>query len=343
MNMTEPNLFTPLRIRDVEARNRVWISPMCQYSVAKEDGVPTDWHLVHLGSRAVGGAGLIIVEATAVEPRGRISAQDLGLWDDAQAGAFAPIVRFLAEHGAVPAIQIAHAGRKARVPNAIGPSPIAFSPDMPMPDEMTQADIADVVHAFRDAAGRALEAGFRALEIHAAHGYLLHEFLSPLSNRRADAYGGEWQNRIRLLVEVVRAVRGVWPERLPLFVRISATDWLPRGWDLDQSVALARRLRVEGVDLMDCSSGGLAPDQQVQVAPGYQAPFAERIRREAHIAASAVGLITEPQQADDIIRQGQADAILIGRASLRDPYWPLRAARALGQEFAVPYQYQRAW
>jgi 2,4-dienoyl-CoA reductase-like NADH-dependent reductase (Old Yellow Enzyme family) len=342
--MSETHLFTPYRLKDVEARNRIWISPMCQYSVSREDGIPTDWHLVHLGSRAAGGAGLIIAEATAVQPRGRISAQDLGLWDDAQAEAFIPIVRFMAQHGAVPAIQIAHAGRKARVPGAIGPSPTPFSAEMPTPQEMTLHDIAEVIRAFRDAAGRAAEAGFRALEIHAAHGYLLHEFLSPISNRRTDTYGGEFRNRVRLLTEVVRHVRDVWPERLPLFVRISATDWMPPpSWDLEQSIALAGLLRQGGVDLIDCSSGGISPDQQVQVGPGYQTPFAERIRREARIATGAVGLITEARQADAIIREGRADAVLIARQSLRDPYWPLRAARELGHEMPAPFQYQRGW
>jgi 2,4-dienoyl-CoA reductase-like NADH-dependent reductase (Old Yellow Enzyme family) len=341
--MSETHLFTPYRLKDIEARNRIWISPMCQYSVFKQDGVPTDWHLVHLGSRAVGGAGLIIAEATAIEPRGRISPEDLGLWNDVQAEAFAPIVRFLVQHEAVPAIQIAHAGRKARVPGAIGPSPIPFSPDMAAPEEMTGRDIGEVVRAFRDAAGRAAEAGFRALEIHAAHGYLLHEFLSPISNHRNDAYGGEFRNRVRLMLEVVGAVRNVWPERLPLFVRISATDWMPGGWDLEQSIALAGLLRQGGVDLIDCSSGGVSPAQQVQIGPGYQVPFAERIRREAGIATGAVGLITEAQQADDIIRQGRADAVLIARQSLRDPNWALRAARELGHEAPVPFQYRRGW
>jgi 2,4-dienoyl-CoA reductase-like NADH-dependent reductase (Old Yellow Enzyme family) len=343
MTPNAAHLFSPYTLRDVTARNRIWVSPMCQYSVFKENGAPTDWHLVHLGSRAVGGAGLIIAEATAVEPRGRISAQDLGLWNDLQAEAFVPIARFMAGHGAVPAIQIAHAGRKARVPDAVGPSPVAFSPEMATPREMTHRDIVEVLRAFRDAAARAGEAGFQALEIHAAHGYLLHEFLSPISNRRQDEYGGDFRNRVRLLFEVVREVRAVWPERLPLLVRISATDWLPRGWDVEQSVALARGLRAEGVDLVDCSSGGISPDQQVMLAPGYQAPFADRIRREAGIATAAVGLITEPSQADSIIRSGQADAVLIARESLRDPYWPLRAARTLGQETAVPFQYRRAW
>jgi len=343
MSEDQPHLFSPYRLRDITARNRLWISPMCMYSVFAEDGVPTDWHLVHLGSRAVGGAGLIIVEATGVEPRGRISAHDLGLWNDAQAAAFQPIVRFLKEHGCVPAVQLAHAGRKAGVPGAIGPSPLAFSSDYAIPHEMTLADIGQVIDAFRSAARRALAAGFQAVEIHSAHGYLLHEFLSPISNRRQDGYGGSFENRTRLLLEVARAMRAVWPERLPVFVRISATDWVPGGWDIDQSVALARLLKAEGVDLVDCSSGGLSLDQQVPLGPGYQVPFAARIRREAGIATGAVGLITQAQQADAIVRQGQADAVLIARQSLRDPYWPLRAARELGVDLPVPFQYRRGW
>ncbi len=337
------HLFSPIALRDVVARNRLWISPMCQYSVFAQDGVATEWHLVHLGSRAVGGAGLIIVEATAVEPRGRISAQDLGLWNDAQTEALARITRFLREHGAVPAIQLAHAGRKAGVPGAIGPSAIAFSPELPVPQDMALSDISTVVRAFRDAAARAAEAGFQAVEIHSAHGYLLHEFLSPISNRRTDSYGGDLGHRCRLLLEVVRAVRGIWPERLPLFVRISATDWLPRGWDIEQSAALAGLLKAAGVDLVDVSSGGLSPDQQIRPGPGYQVPFAERIRREAGIATGAVGLITGAEQADAIVREGQADVVLIARQSLRDPYWPLRVASELGAEMPPPFQYQRAW
>ncbi len=316
---------------------------MCMYSVFAEDGIPTDWHLVHLGSRAVGGAGLIIVEATAVEPRGRISAQDLGLWHDDQATAFAPIVRFLQQHGTVPAVQLAHAGRKAGVPGAIGPSPLFFAPERETPQEMTLADIGQVTAAFQRAAARALAAGFEVVEIHAAHGYLLHQFLSPISNRRGDAYGGSLENRMRLLLEVVRAVREVWPERLPLFVRISATDWLDRGWDVDQSVQLAQRLQDTGVDLVDVSSGGTSLEQQVPVGPGYQVPLAARIRREAGIATGAVGLITGAQQADAIVREGRADAVLIARQSLRDPYWPLRAAKELGVDMEVPFQYRRGW
>ncbi|OIO95754.1 MAG: oxidoreductase [Anaerolineae bacterium CG2_30_64_16] len=341
--MSATHLFSPFQLRSVTARNRLWISPMCQYSVFAEDGVATDWHLVHLGSRAVGGAGLILVEATAVEPRGRISARDLGLWNDLQAAALAPIVRFLTGHGAVPAIQLAHAGRKAGVSGVIGPSALAFSPEMAVPQAMALADIEQAINAFRSAAGRALAAGFQVVEIHSAHGYLLHEFLSPISNRRTDAYGGSFENRVRLLLEVAHAVRAVWPERLPLFVRISATDWLDGGWDVDQSVKLAGLLKQAGVDLIDVSSGGLAPDQQIQLGPGYQAPFAERIRREAGIATAAVGLITEARQADAIVREGRADAVLIGRQSLHDPYWPLRVARELGYQAPVPFQYERGW
>ncbi len=339
-----PSLFTPVQLRAVTARNRLWISPMCQYSVFAEDGVATDWHFVHLGSRAVGGAGLIIVEATAVEPRGRISRQDLGLWDDRQAAGLARLAHVMADHGAVPAIQLAHAGRKADDADAIAPSARAFSAQSATPRAMDAGDLVAVVQAFRDAAQRAAAAGFQAVEIHAAHGYLLHEFLSPISNGRADAYGGSFENRARLLLEVTAAVRAVWPERLPLFVRISATDWAAGpAWDIEQSVALAGRLRAAGVDLIDCSSGGLTPAQQIPLAPGYQVPFAARIRREAGIATAAVGLITEARHAQEIIATGQADAVLIGRQSLRDPYFPLRAARELGEELAAPFQYQRAW
>ena len=339
-----PSLFTPLQFRAVTARNRLWVSPMCQYSVFAEDGVATDWHLVHLGSRAVGGAGLIIVEATAVEPRGRISRQDLGLWNDHQVAGLAHLARVMADHGAVPAIQLAHAGRKADDPDAIAPSALPFSAQSAAPRAMAADDLAAVVRAFREAAARAAAAGFQAVEIHAAHGYLLHEFLSPISNRRTDAYGGSFENRSRLLLEVTAAVRGAWPERLPLFVRISATDWAAGpAWDLEQSVALAGQLKAAGVDLIDCSSGGLTPAQEIPLAPGYQVPFAARIRREAGIATAAVGLITEARHAQEIVQQGQADAVLIGRQSLRDPYFPLRAVRELGQQPEVPFQYRRAW
>ncbi|MEA3338320.1 MAG: NADPH dehydrogenase NamA [Chloroflexota bacterium] len=341
---TAANLFSELQLRDLTVRNRLWISPMCMYSVFAENGVATEWHRVHYGSRAVGGAGLVILEATAVEPRGRISARDLGLWNDDQAEALAGIAHFLAENGAVPAIQLAHAGRKAEVPGAIGPSPLPFSADDQTPRAMAEGEIEQVVNAFQEAALRAYEAGFQVVEIHSAHGYLLHEFLSPLSNQRTDAYGGSFENRIRLHLEVVRAVRAVWPTQLPLFVRISATDWVLGGWDIDQSVELAKRLTLEGVDLVDVSSGGLTPAQQISSGPGYQVPFAARIRSEAGIATSAVGLITDASQADRIVRAGNADAVLIGRQSLRDPYWPIRAAAQLGvPEKVMPTQYRRGW
>ena len=341
--IASPHLLTPLQLRGVTARNRLWIAPMCMYSALDEDGMATPWHLVHYGSRAVGGAGLILVEATAVEARGRISAQDLGLWDGGQVEGLARIARFMAENGALPGIQLAHAGRKAGVPDAIGPSPLAFSPRYQVPQVMGPADVDDVIAAFRAATLRAREAGFQVVEVHSAHGYLLHQFLSPLSNRRNDGYGGSFENRIRLHLEVVRAVRQAWPDELPLLVRISATDWAQDGWDADQSVELARRLVDEGVDLVDVSSGGLTPDQQVRLGPGYQVPFAARIRREARIATGAVGLITEAAQANAIVRDGQADAVLVARQSLRDPYWPLRVARELGVEPDVPTQYRRGW
>ncbi len=337
------SLFSPIALRSVTARNRLWISPMCMYSVFAEDGVATDWHLAHYGSRAVGGAGLIIVEATAIEPRGRISSRDLGLWSDAQLPALARIADFMAANGAVPAAQLAHAGRKATVPGAVGPSARAFSAAYATPQAMDQGDIEQVILAFQQAARRAAQAGFRAVELHAAHGYLLHQFLSPLSNQRDDRYGGDFDHRIRLTLEVVAAVRAVWPIELPLLVRISATDWCDGGWDLEQSAELARRLRGEGVDLIDVSSGGLTPAQQIQLSPGYQIPFAQRIRQESGLAVGAVGLINQAQQADAIVRNGQADAVLIARQSLRDPYWPLRAARELGAELAVPTQYLRGW
>jgi len=351
-----PRLFSPLTLRDVTLRNRIAVSPMCQYSA--QDGVPNDWHYVHLVSRAVGGAGLVMTEATAVEPRGRISPYCLGLWDDKHVAPFARIVRFIEEHGAVAGVQLAHAGRKASVsppwqggrPLApqeggwpvIGSSPIPFRPDGPVPEAMTRRHMDQVVAAFRHAAERALAAGFRVAEVHAAHGYLLHEFLSPLSNRREDEYGGSLENRMRFPLEVVRAVREVWPERYPLFVRISATDWVPGGWDLEQSVVFAAALRDLGVDLIDCSSGGLSLEQRVPAEPGYQVPFAQRIRQDVGIATGAVGLITEPRQAEEILQRGQADLILLGRVLLRDPYWPLRAALELGAETELwPPQYWR--
>jgi 2,4-dienoyl-CoA reductase-like NADH-dependent reductase (Old Yellow Enzyme family) len=350
------SLFSPLRLRDVTFRNRIFVSPMCMYSA--EEGVPNDWHLVHLGSRAVGGAALVMAEATGVSPEGRISRGDTGLWNDAQVSAFARITDFIAAQGAVPGIQLAHAGRKAStdVPwkgggplaasqgawTTLGPSAIPFDEGFPPPREMTSADLDDVVGAFVAAAGRAVDAGFQVVEVHAAHGYLLHEFLSPLSNRRADAYGGSFENRTRLTVEVARAVRRAFPAERPVFVRISATDWVEGGWDLSQSIELAKLLKAEGIDLVDCSSGGNVAKAKIPVAPGYQVPFAEAIRREAGIATAAVGMITEPRQAEGILATGQADAIVMARAFLRDPYWPQHAARELGADVDWPQQYGRA-
>lgn len=350
------HLFDPLTLRSVTLRNRIAVSPMCMYSAV--DGRANDWHLVHLGARAAGGAGLVVFEATAVEPRGRISPADLGLWEDGQVEPLARVVRFVEAQGAVPALQIAHAGRKAcvqppweggnPVPVAaggwtpVGPSPIAFAAGYPAPLALEPEGIHAIVGAFAAAARRAEAAGFRALEIHAAHGYLLHEFLSPLTNRRTDAWGGSFDHRTRLVREVVAAVRAAWPERLPLLVRISATDWVPDGWDPDQSVELARLLRPLGVDLLDVSSGGLVPDARVPAGPGYQTGFAERIRREAGISTGAVGMILSPEQADHVVRCGQADLVLLAREMLRDPHFPLRAARVLGHEGPWPRQYLRA-
>jgi 2,4-dienoyl-CoA reductase-like NADH-dependent reductase (Old Yellow Enzyme family) len=329
---------------------------MCQYS--SDEGFPNEWHFVHLGSRAVGGAALVMTEATAVTPDGRISPQDLGLWSDAHATALAPAIRFVRKQGSVAGMQLAHAGRKGSTvrpweghgavpPEAggwvpVGPDDRAFAPDYPTPRPLDLAGIRTIVDSFRDAARRARDIGVEVIEVHAAHGYLLHEFLSPLSNGRHDAYGGSFDNRIRLCLDVVDAVRGVWPERLPLFVRISATDWTPGGWDIDQSVQLARRLADHGVDLVDCSSGGNVSRASIPLAPGYQVPFAEQIRREARVATAAVGLVTGAAQADAIIREGKADAIFLARAILRDPYWPLTAARELGVPAAWPPQYLRA-
>jgi len=352
-----PHLFAPLKVRDVTFRNRIAVSPMCQYS--SQDGFATDWHLVHLGSRAVGGAAAVIMEASAVEARGRISPGDQGIWKDEHVEFLSRIARFVAQHGAVPGIQIAHAGRKAStwrpwegggvVPaeqggwQPVAPSAIPFRAGDPAPAELSVAEIRSVVEAFAAAACRALAAGFELLEIHCAHGYLAHEFLSPLSNRRTDQYGGPFENRIRFALEVAAAVRAAWPERLPLFVRISATDWVPEGWTPDESVELARRLGPLGVDLIDCSSGGSDPAARVPLAPSYQVPFAERIRRETGILTGAVGLITTAGQADRIVGGGQADLVLLAREFLRDPYFPLRAARELGAESPVPVQYARAW
>jgi 2,4-dienoyl-CoA reductase-like NADH-dependent reductase (Old Yellow Enzyme family) len=349
-------LFSPFKLRDLTFPNRVFVSPMCQYSAA--DGVPTEWHLVHLGSRAVGGAALVIAEATGVSPEGRISPWDTGIWSDAQAEAFARIVRLVKSQGAVAGIQLAHAGRKASTdapwrggkplaPDAggwqpVAPSAIPFDQGHPVPKEMTVADIDRVVADFVAGAKRAVRAGFEVLEIHAAHGYLLNEFLSPLSNRRTDDYGGPLANRMRLPLRVAEAVRSAMPAGLPLFVRVSATDWTEGGWDLPQTIELSKRLKDAGIDLIDCSSGGNAPRARIPLEPGYQVPFAEAIRREAGIATGAVGLITEPAQAEQIVATGRADAVLLARALLRDPYWPLHAADALGAEVEWPVQYGRA-
>jgi 2,4-dienoyl-CoA reductase-like NADH-dependent reductase (Old Yellow Enzyme family) len=349
-------LFTPLRLRGLELRNRIFLSPMCQYSC--DDGFATDWHLVHLGSRAVGGAALVMAEASAVEPAGRISPGDAGIWSEAHAEAWAPIARFIRSQGAAPAIQLAHAGRKAStaVPwegggpilsgpaswTPLGASPIAFDAGYATPRALTEPELAAVAARFAESASLALKAGFEVVELHFAHGYLVHSFLSPLSNHREDAYGGSFDGRVRLALEIAAAVRRVWPERLPLFVRVSATDWAEGGWDLPQTVELARRLKALGVDLIDCSSGALVPHAKIPAAPGYQVPFAEAVRREAGIATGAVGMITEPAQAENIVASGKADAVFLARQMLRDPYWPLHAAAALGAEAPWAKQYRRA-
>jgi 2,4-dienoyl-CoA reductase-like NADH-dependent reductase (Old Yellow Enzyme family) len=355
-----PHLFQPLTVKSVTLRNRIGVSPMCEYS--SEDGVATDWHLVHLGSRAVGGAGLVIAEATAVAPEGRISPGDAGIWAEKHVGPIARINRFIKEHGAVPGIQLAHAGRKASVSRpwegdshiaddaggwpVVGPSAMAFGKNLTkIPHAMTTADIARVQGEFVAAAKRSLAAGVEFLELHFAHGYLAHEFLSPVSNKRTDDYGGSFENRIRFAAETTRAVRAVWPDKLPLAVRISCTDWVEGGWDIEQSIELSRRLKSEGVDLIDCSSGGNVSDIKIPTGPGYQVGFSERIRREASIATAAVGQITEPTHADEIIRNGRADLVLLAREFLREPYWPRIAARALRQtdSLPAPVQYGRAW
>jgi len=353
-----PHLFSPLTVRSVTLRNRIGVSPMCQYSAT--DGFANDWHYVHLGARTVGGAGLVIVEATGVAPEGRITPGCLGLWSDQHIEPLARIAKFVKAHGAVAGIQIAHAGRKASAAlpwqggahlsaaqggwETIAPSAIPFGGELTkVPRAMTDADIALVQNDFVATAKRALTAGFEWLELHAAHGYLFNSFLSPLTNHRTDKYGGSFENRIRLLLDTTRAVRKVWPDNLPLAVRLSAIDWKDGGWQIEDSIALAQLLKTEGVDLMDCSSGGLVPDAKITVTPGYQVPFAEKIRHGAKIATAAVGFITEPKQADDIIRTGQADVVLLARQFLRDPYWPAHAARTLGHKITPPNQYARAW
>jgi len=352
------SLFDPFPLRGITLTNRIVVSPMCQYSSV--DGFANEWHLVHLGSRAVGGAGLVFTEATAVLPEGRISPEDLGIWSDAHVDMLARIVRFVRAQGTPAGMQLAHAGRKGSTPRPwdtsgrhriaigdggwqpVGPDTTPFADGYPEPRALARDELPGIAGAFAEASRRALEAGFDVIEIHAAHGYLLHEFLSPLSNSRSDEYGGSFENRIRLTLDVVSAVRGVWPERLPLFLRISATDWVEGGWDLEQSIELARRVTAIGVDVIDCSSGGNVARAKIEIGPGYQTPFAARIRREAGIATAAVGMITSPAQAQQIVQTGQADCVVMARELLRDPYWPLRAARELGVTVAWPAQYVRA-
>jgi len=349
-------LFSPMQMRSLTLRNRIFVAPMCQYSC--RDGLPNEWHLVHLGSRAVGGAALVMAEATAVTAEGRISLGDSGLWNDNQAEAFAPITRFIKSHGAVPAIQLGHAGRKASVlppwegggtvPTEDGgwqpcaPSPIQFSPTSPEPRQLTTDDLALLCKKFAESAQRALNAGFQAVEVHMAHGYLLHQFLSPLSNRRDDEFGGCLENRMRFPLQVARSVREVWPADLPVFVRISATDWIDGGWDLDQSIELCRRLKGLGIDMIDCSSAGLVPDAAIPVGPGFQVPLSAKIRQEVNIATGAVGLITAPVQAEQIVGTGLADVVFLARELLRNPYWPTHAAQVLKAEHVWPVQYERA-
>jgi 2,4-dienoyl-CoA reductase-like NADH-dependent reductase (Old Yellow Enzyme family) len=350
-------LFSPFRIREIELKNRIVVSPMCEYSA--KDGHPQAWHLVHLGSRAIGGAGLVFTEASAVEKRGRISSADTGIYEDAHVESWRPIVEFIRSHGAIPGMQLAHAGRKASTMppwtggkpvsvqdggwEPVGPSALAFDAGYTVPHALPVSEIGEIVGAFKKSAERALAAGFEVIEIHAAHGYLLHQFLSPLSNTRTDEYGGKLENRIRLTTQVTRAVREVWPQRLPLFVRVSATDWKEGGWDLAQTIVLARELKPLGVDLIDTSSGGTALGVKIPLGPGYQTGFAEAIRKEAGIATGAVGMITEPTQAETILATEQADLVFLARELLRDPYWPRRAAKALDVKIKGPVQYERAW
>jgi len=350
-------LFDPLSLRGVTLRNRIAVSPMCQYS--SEDGFATDWHLVHLGQFAVGGASLVLTEAIAVLPEGRISPEDLGIWDDAHVEMLARIGAFVKGQGAEFGFQLAHAGRKASTlrPWAgggpasaqqggwspiVAPSAVPFAEEYQTPIALDETGLARVVNGFTEAARRALEAGATVLELHGAHGYLLHQFLSPLSNKRTDNYGGSFENRVRLLREVVSAVRSVWPESHPLLVRLSVTDWREDGWTTEDSVALARLLAGDGVDLIDCSSGGVVSGVRISIGPGYQVTLAQRVRREGGIPTGAVGLITSPEQADTIVRSGQADVVFLARALLRDPHWPLGAARALRHPVAWPPQYERA-
>ncbi|MFE3168439.1 NADH:flavin oxidoreductase/NADH oxidase [Streptomyces sp. NPDC059224] len=364
------SLFTPFDLKSLTIPNRVWMAAMCQYSAepgGERAGVPTDWHFTHLAARAAGGTGLIITEATAVSPEGRISPYDLGIWNDEQVAAFRRITAFLKSQGSVPGIQLAHAGRKASTERTwvdrgrpiapaepfgwtpVGPSAVAFGKTSTVPEELTAEGIRETVRQFADAAVRALAAGFQVAEIHGAHGYLIHQFLSPQSNRRTDEYGGSFEGRTRFALEVVDAVRAVWPEELPVFFRISATDWLSEnaedgreGWTADDTVRLAKELLAHGVDLMDVSTGGIVPDARITTGPGYQVPFAERVRNETGMPVAAVGMITDPAQAQEIVASGTADAVLLARELLRNPYWARHAAEQLGGTVDTPVQYHRA-
>jgi 2,4-dienoyl-CoA reductase-like NADH-dependent reductase (Old Yellow Enzyme family) len=349
-------LFSPLKLRSLELKNRIVVSPMCQYSA--ENGVANNWHMVHLGSRAIGGAAMVIVEATGVSAIGRITPRCLGLWNDEQVQALKPITQFIKDHGSIPAIQLAHAGRKGstEVPwrggkgisieqggwTVVSASDEAFRSDYPTPRALTIPEIAEIKNQFVDATKRAEKAGFQAIELHMAHGYLMHQFLSPLSNHRADLYGGSLENRMRFPLEVAAAVRQAWPQNLPLFVRISATDWTENGWDENQSVSFVKELKKLGVDLIDTSSGGNVAKASIPVGPGYQVPFAAKIRKETEIITAAVGMITEPEQAEEILSSGKADVIIMARELLRDPYWPMHAAKKLGADLPYPLQYERA-
>ncbi|WP_299823176.1 NADH:flavin oxidoreductase/NADH oxidase [uncultured Pontibacter sp.] len=351
-----PNLFSPLTIKAITLKNRIAVSPMCQYS--SEDGFANDWHQVHLGSRAVGGAALVIAEATAVSPEGRITPDDIGLWKDEHIPMWQRINAFIESQGAVPGVQLAHAGRKAshsspwkggKVVKAedggwqtVAPSALPFTEGEPAPLELDKEGIQKVISDFKAAAARSLEAGFKVVEIHAAHGYLLHEFYSPLSNKRTDAYGGSFENRIRLLLEVTASIKEVWPAEYPLIVRISATDWTEGGWTGEDSVALAKVLQQHGVDLIDCSTGGNVPAANIPVGPLYQVEFAESIKKETGMMTGAVGMITTAQEAESIITSGQADLVLLARELLRDPYFPMHAALELGHDHTWPPQYDRA-
>ncbi len=349
-------LFSSIKIRSVELKNRIAVSPMCQYS--SHDGLPSDWHLVHLGSRAVGGAALVFTEATAVSPEGRISPDDAGIWSSKHAEAYKRITSFIKEQNSIPAIQLAHAGRKASTFSpwkgtgavqlneggwqTVAPSSISFAENYPSPKEMNKQDIQTVIDQFKSAAERSIEAGFQIIELHMAHGYLIHEFLSPLSNLRRDEYGGSLENRCRLAIEIIRNVRNVIPEEMPLMVRISSTDWAENGWDIKQSIKLAEWLKDSGVDLIDCSSGGNIAKVSIPVGPGYQIPFSEEIRKKVNILTAGVGLITSPEQAENIIRTGQADLVVLAREMLRNPYWPLYASEKLKADIEWPKQYRRA-